>query len=127
MLNVYRGRFGDATECFQIARTLDPHHPLNFMCSIGIGSACFDSARYEQAAHWFTLAIAKHAAAAWINRFRAPAFSLAGMKHEAHQSFSELTHAYPDLSISGVRAALPYTKNHWDQSCEGLASLGMLP
>jgi Flp pilus assembly protein TadD len=33
MLNVYLGRFGEATECFQFARSLDPDNPLNFMCT----------------------------------------------------------------------------------------------
>jgi AraC-like DNA-binding protein len=127
MLNVYLGRFGDATECFQIARRLDPDHPLNFMSTIGIGSAHFDAARYEEAARWFTRALAEHPAAVWINRFRAPAFFLAGKKEEARQSYGELTRTYRDLSIAEVRSSLPYTQSHWDRLCEGLGNLGMPP
>jgi TolB-like protein len=127
MLNVYLGRFGDATECFQIARRLDPDHPLNFMCTIGIGSAHFEATRYEEAARWFTRALAEHPAAIWINRFRAPAFSLAGKKEEARLSFAELTRTYRALSIAEVRSSLPYTQSHWDRLCEGLANLGMPP
>ena len=127
MLSIYEGQFGDAAECFQLARSLDPDHPLNFMCSIGIGSALFEVARYLEAARWFTRALAEHPAAVWINRFRAPAFSFAGKKEEARQSFAEFTRAYGDLSIAEVRSALPYTQSHWDRLCEGLANLGMPP
>ena len=95
--------------------------------TIGIGSAHFEATRYEEAARWFTRALAEHPAAIWINRFRAPAFSLAGKKEEARLSFAELTRTYRALSIAEVRSSLPYTQSHWDRLCEGLANLGMPP
>lgn len=41
------GHFRDGTEAFQIARSLDPLNPLDFMCSVGFGSAHVDAGRYE--------------------------------------------------------------------------------
>jgi AraC-like DNA-binding protein/tetratricopeptide (TPR) repeat protein len=125
MLDVYRGNFSDATECFQIARDLDPSNPLNFMSSIGIGSAHFDAGRYGEGAVWFGRAIAEHPAAVWINRFRAPALLLAGKKGEAGKAFVELTRKYPDLTVKTLRQAIPYRQNHWDRLAEGLVDLGM--
>jgi tetratricopeptide (TPR) repeat protein len=125
MLDVYRGNFKDATECFQIARNLDPCNPLNFMCSIGIGSAHFDAGRYEEGAQWFARAIAEHPAAVWVNRFRAPALLFAGRKQEARKAFVELTAKHPDLSIGALRQAIPYRQNHWNRLAEGLVDLGM--
>jgi AraC-like DNA-binding protein/tetratricopeptide (TPR) repeat protein len=125
MLDVYRGNFADATEAFQIARDLDPLHPLNFMCSIGIGSTHFDAGRYAEGAHWFDRAIAEHPAAIWVNRFRAPALLLAGKKDDAKGSFANLNRRHPDLSIRSLRQAIPYTQEHWDRLAEGLVDLGM--
>jgi AraC-like DNA-binding protein/tetratricopeptide (TPR) repeat protein len=125
MLDVYRGNFKDATECFQIARNLDPRNPLDFMASIGIGSACFDAERYEEGSLWFSSAIAEHPEAVWINRFRAPALLLAGKKKEAGKAFAELSQKYPDLNIKTLRQAIPYRQHHWDRLAEGLVDLGM--
>ncbi len=125
MLDVYRGNFTDATECFQIARDLDPGNPLNFMASIGIGSAHFDAERYEEGSLWFSRAIAEHPAAVWVNRFRAPALLLAGKKEKARMAFIELTQKHPDLSVRTLRQAIPYRQNHWDRLAEGLVDLGM--
>ena len=125
MLDVYRGNFAAATESFQIARSLDPHHPLNFMCLLGFGSANFDAGRYEEGARWFAQAIAEHPAAVWINRFRAPTLLLAGRKDEANRSFVDLNTKYPDLSIASLRQAIPYRREHWDRLAEGLTDLGM--
>jgi len=127
MLNIYRGQFADATECFQIARAADPENPLNFMCSIGIGSAHFDSGRYQEAGRWFARAIAEHPAAMWVNRFRAPALFLAGKRDEARKSLREFRRAYPGVGMAEIRLALPYPQSHWDRLCEGLAGLGMRP
>jgi tetratricopeptide (TPR) repeat protein len=127
LLNVYQGRSADAVECFQIARSLSPDDPLNFYSSIGMGCAYFEVGRYDEAARWWTRVLAEHPPAVWVNRFRAPAYALAGRKEEAHQSFGELTRAYPGLTIGQVRSALPHTQGYSDRACDALASLGMGP
>jgi AraC-like DNA-binding protein/tetratricopeptide (TPR) repeat protein len=127
MLNVYLGRPADAIECFQFARSLGPNDPLNFFCSIGIGSAHFQAGRYDDAARWFTRGLAEHPPATWVNRFRAPAFALAGRMEQARHIFTELTHTYPELTIGDVRSALPHTSSFCDRASDSLASLGMRP
>jgi adenylate cyclase len=127
VLNTYLGRPAEAIECSQLARSLDPNDPLTFYCSIAIGSGHFLVGRYEEAARWWTRCLAEHPAAIWVNRFRAPAFALAGKRDEARRSFAELAQVYPDLTIAEVRSALPQPKAYLDAVCEGLASLGMHP
>jgi tetratricopeptide (TPR) repeat protein/AraC-like DNA-binding protein len=127
MLNAYLGRSADAIECFQFARSLGPNDPLNFFCSIGIGSAHFQAGRYEDAARWFTRGLNEHPVGVWVNRFRAPAFALAGQMEQARRSFTELTGEYPELTLGDVRSALPHTPSYSNLACDGLASLGMRP
>jgi tetratricopeptide (TPR) repeat protein len=126
-LNIYRGLAAEAIECFQIARGLGPTDPLSFFCSIGIAAAHFEVSRHDEAAQWFARGLAEHPQAVWSNRFRAPALALAGRKDEARQSFAELHRAYPELTITEVRRALPHTARFYDRASEGLASLGMRP
>jgi adenylate cyclase len=118
LLNTYLGRSAEAIECCQLARSLGPDDPLTFFCSIGIGSGHFQVGRYEEAARWWTRCLAEHPAAVWV---------LAGKKEEARQSFSELTRAYPELTITDVNTALPHPQSYRDRVSEGLASLGMHP
>jgi AraC-like DNA-binding protein/tetratricopeptide (TPR) repeat protein len=124
-VNVYRGQAAEAIERFQIARSLDPTDPLNFICSIGIAAAHFEVGRYDEAAHWFARGIAEHPQAVWSNRFRAPALVFAGKREEARHSYDELMRAYPELTIAQIRSALPHTPRFYDRASEGLTSLGM--
>ena len=119
------GQSADAIECFQIAKGLEPDDPLNFTYSVGMGIACYEVGRFDQAADWWTRLILEHPPAIWANRFRAPAFAFAGRRDEAKLSFAKLMEVYPDLTIGEVRSALPHTQSYLDRTCEGLESLGM--
>ena len=124
-IEAYSGQAESAIERFQIARTLDPYDPLNFLCAIGIGAAHFEAARYQQAVHWFTRALSEHPTAVWNNRFLVPAYVLAGRRDEAKKSFAAFTHAFPNLTIAQVRAGLPYSIGFLDRVAEGLETVGM--
>ena len=126
-VSVYQGEVAEAIERFQIARSFAPDDPLNFFCSIGIASAHFGAGRYDQAVRWFTRGIAEHPSAIWADRFRAPAYALAGRKDEAKRSVAQLLAHYPDLTITDVRSALPHTLNHLDRVAEGLEAAGLRP
>jgi adenylate cyclase len=127
LLSAYLGKSADAIECLQIARSLGPEDPLNFLCSVGIGCANFEVGRYDEAARWWSRVLAEHPPAVWANRFLAPAFALAGKKEEARRSFAELARAHPEMTIAEVRSALPHTQGYLDRASEGLGSLGMRP
>jgi AraC-like DNA-binding protein len=126
-VSLYQGDAAEAIERFQIARSLDPDDPLNFFCTLGIAASHFESGQYAESARWFTRGLAEHPSAVWVNRFRAPAYALAGRKDEARRSLAELASAYPDLTIAQVRAALPNTSGFLDRQAEGLEAAGMRP
>ncbi|MGO8915678.1 MAG: helix-turn-helix domain-containing protein [Stellaceae bacterium] len=126
-VSVYRGETAEAIERFQIARSIAPDDPLSFFCSIGIAAAHFEAGRYDEAARWFTRGLAEHPSAVWANRFRAPAYALAGRKEEARRSVTELLRCYPDLTITDVRSALPHTPSFLDRAAEGLEAAGLRP
>ncbi len=126
-LSVYRGDAAEAVDRFQIARSIAPDDPLNFFCSLGIAAAHFEAGHYDEAAHWFTRGLAEHPSAVWVDRYRAPAYALAGRKEEASRSVTELLRHYPDLTIADVRSALPHTSSFHDRAAEGLEAAGLRP
>lgn len=126
-LSVYRGDAAEAIGRFHIARSLAPNDPLNFFCSLGIAAANFEAARYDDAARWFTRGLAEHPSAVWINRFRAPAYALAGRREEAQRSVAELLRHCPDITIADFRSALPHTPGFLDRAAEGLEAAGLPP
>jgi adenylate cyclase len=126
-VSTYQGHAAEAIDRFQIARSISPEDPLNFFCTIGIAAAHFEAARYDEAASWFTRGLAEHPSAVWVNRFRVPAYALAGRKEEARRSLTDLLRRYPDLTIAEIRKALPHTPSFLDRAAEGLEAAGLHP
>jgi adenylate cyclase len=126
-VSVYRGEVAEAIDRFKIAHSIAPDDPLDFFCSIGIAAAHFEAGRYDEAARWFTRGLAEHPSAVWLNRFRAPAYALAGQNEEARRCVAELLRYYPDLTITDVRSALPNTPGFLDRAAEGLEAAGLRP
>ena len=124
-VKAYRGLAADAMEEFQIARSLAPADPLNFLWSIGIASGHFQSGRYEQSISWYRRARAENPKATWSDRFLAPAYVLAGRMDEGRQTLSQFMAAFPGLTIADVRSGLPWNEAFLDRTSEGLESAGM--
>ena len=98
---------------------------MSFLWSVGIASAEFQMARYDESIAWYHRALAENPASIWIKRFLAPAYVLADRTDEARHTFAEFTAAYPDLTISAVRASLPWNALYLDRVSEGLEIVGM--
>jgi AraC-like DNA-binding protein/tetratricopeptide (TPR) repeat protein len=124
-VHAYRGEARETIEHCQIAHALAPADPLGFVWSIGIAAANFELGRYDHAVRGYQRALTDQPKAIWINRFLAPALSLAGRKDDAKQSLSALGRAFPDLTIAEVRQGLPHTNVLLDRVAEGLGNLGM--
>jgi len=124
-IKAYVGEAAEAIERFQIARALAPSDPLNFLCSVGIAAGHFCAARYDESARWFERALAENPAAVWINHNLAPAYALGGRKEDARRSLTELTRAFPELTIAQVRSGLPFRPSYLDRIAGGLEGLGM--
>lgn len=124
-VSLYEGRAAEAIERFQIARTIGPDDPLAFYCTIGIAAAHFEAARYAESARWYTRGLAEHPSAAWIDRFRAAAHALAGMKDEAQRNVAALSRAFPELTIAAATSVLPNTRSFLARQAEGLEAAGL--
>jgi tetratricopeptide (TPR) repeat protein len=126
-IKAYRGQAREAIEEFQIARSLTPVDPLNFLWSVGIASAEFQTARYDESIRWYERATAENPASTWTSRFLAPAYVLAGRMDDGRRTIASFTTGFPDVTISVVRASLPWNARYLDRVSEGLERLGMRP
>jgi adenylate cyclase len=124
-VKAYRGHAAEATEEFEIARSLAPADPLNFLWSIGIASGKFQTGHYDQSIGWFRRALAENPKAIWAHRFLAPAYVLAGRMDEGRQTLAKFTAAFPGLTIGDVRKGLPWNQAYLDLTSEGLEGAGM--
>jgi adenylate cyclase len=121
------GRALDGAAVSTLRSVLAPADVLNFLWSVGIASAEFQSARYGESIAWYHRALAENPASTWTKRFLAPAYVLAGRVDEAHHTFAEFTSAFPDLTITAVRSSLPWNALFLDRVSEGLETVGMRP
>lgn len=126
-LLAYAGRAQEAIEEFQIARSLAPADPLNFLWSVGIASAEFQTARYSESIRWYRRAFAENPASVWTKRFLAPAYLLAGCEDEARRTLSEFGNVFRGVTIADIRSGLPWNASYMDRISEGLEHLGMRP
>jgi AraC-like DNA-binding protein/tetratricopeptide (TPR) repeat protein len=124
-IKAYVGESAEAIERFQIARTLAPGDPMNFLCSVGVAAGYFGLARYDESARWFERALSENPAAVWINHALTPAHVFAGRNEHARRSLAEFARAFPDLTIAQIRSGLPYCSSYLDRVAEGLRSAGM--
>jgi tetratricopeptide (TPR) repeat protein len=124
-LKAYAGEWADAIETFHISRALPATDRMGFLSSVGIAAGHFGAGRYNESACWFEHALAENPAAIWINHALASAYALGDRKEEARRSLTELTRAFPDLTIAQVRSGLPYRSAYLDRIAEGLESAGM--
>lgn len=124
-IQLYRGDATGAIDRFRIALALAPRDPLRYQWSMGIASAHFEAARYQPAIRWSRRTLIEQPKAITIHRLLAPACALAGARHAARQSLTDLTRHFPGLTIAEVTAALPLTHDHLSRRAEGLESVGM--
>jgi AraC-like DNA-binding protein/TolB-like protein len=124
-IKAYRGQAREAIEEFQIARSLAPVDPLKFLWSVGVASAEFQMARYDESIRWYNRAMAENPASTWTSRFLAPAYVLAGRIDDGRRTIASFTTGFPDVTISTVRAGLPWNALYLDRVSEGLERLGM--
>jgi AraC-like DNA-binding protein/tetratricopeptide (TPR) repeat protein len=126
-IKAYLGQAREAIEEFQIARSLAPVDPLNFLWSVGIASAEFQTAHYDESIRWYNRATAENPATTWTNRFLAPAYVLAGRMDDGRRTIASFMTGFPDVTINAVRAGLPWNALFLDRVSEGLERLGMRP
>jgi adenylate cyclase len=114
-----------AIQHFERALRLSPFDPMGFNWLYGIGCSHFVAGRYEQAVAWQEKALFANPAATWMYRGLISAYVFAGHLDQAKAGLRELLQAYPDLTISSVRAALPNEEESTARFLEGLRRAGL--
>jgi TolB-like protein len=123
-LNAFAGKPETAIRHFGEAARLDGRPP-SANCLIGIGCAHFDAGRYEQAVLWKRKALQQQPGTAWINRSLSVSYARLGERTAALDSLAALQRYSPDLTIDGVMASIPFTRDFLDRVAEGLNDLGL--
>lgn len=125
-LNAYSGNAEDALRDFKQATRLDPRRP-NANRLTGLGCACFDAGRYEEAARWKRMALRDDPGTAWINRTLSVSYARLGDGLAALESIEALRRYSPDITIGKIAASLPFTQDFLNRVAEGLDELGLPP
>src|SRR4029450_11033973 len=89
---------------FEKAIRLSPFDPMTFLSYGGIGAAHFIARRYAPAVIWVEKALLAHPNFVSFNRVLAPVYVFAGNQQGAEASIRRLVTAYPDMTVSAIRA-----------------------
>nr|WP_114189446.1 adenylate/guanylate cyclase domain-containing protein [Microvirga aerophila] len=124
-LRNFQGDPETAIQHFERSLRLSPFEPMAYNCLMGIGTAHFIAGRYEQAVEWQEKALDTHPSATWILRGLVPAHVFAGHVDRAKVRLHQLLQAYPDLTVSKIRAALAFNEDYTGRMIEGLRRAGL--
>ena len=126
-LNTYVGKPQTAIEHFGRAIQCDPSSASNANRFIGIGSAHFDAGDYDAAALRMRKALLEQPGTGWVNRTLAVSYSRLGERWSAFDALEAFRRYCPDITVSRVVGALPFTRDFLDRVGEGLSDLGLAP
>ena len=124
-LNSYLGNSKVAIEHFRRAISLEPSSPSKANNFVGIGSAHFGAGRYHEAAAWMRKALLEQPGTLWGNRTLSVSYARLGERLKALESLEALRRYCPDLTVSRVVDAIPFTQDHLDRLGAGLSDLGL--
>lgn len=124
-LKTYLGQSELAIRHFGNAIRLAPARCQNAHRFIGIGSAYFEGGYYEEAVRWKRQAILEQSGIGWVNRTLAVSYARLGERLAALDSLEALRRCVPDVTISQVVSAVPFTRDFLDRIAEGLNDLGL--
>jgi AraC-like DNA-binding protein/tetratricopeptide (TPR) repeat protein len=126
-LKTFAGEPESAIAHFRRAICLDPDGPSNANRFVGLGSAHFDAARYDEAALWMRDALLRQPATAWVNRTLAVSYARLGQRLAALESLNAFRRYCPDATIAKVVASVPFTADFLERVADGLNDLGLPP
>jgi adenylate cyclase len=124
-LHTYLGQSDVAIRHFKHGIELASDQSRNAHRYIGIGSAYFDAGRYEEAARWKRKALLEDPGTCWVNRTLAVCYARLGDRKAALDSLGALRRCYPDVTISQVVNAVPFTQDFLSRVAEALDDLGL--
>jgi adenylate cyclase len=114
-----------AIEYFERALRLSPIDPMNFNNYAGIGSAHEVAQEYDQAVTFYRRALQERQHASWLYRNLTTSLVGAGQMEQARETFAQMMHHYPDLTISKFREAMVFSGPTMERMARHLESLGL--
>jgi adenylate cyclase len=114
-----------AREHVQRALRLSPPDPINFNNYVALACAHALKEEYEEAIVLFKRALEERPHAEWIYRNLTASLYGAGRNEEAQDAFGHLMKIYPDLTVSKIMNAMPFSGQFMDRMCEHLQQLGL--
>lgn len=124
-LEVYSNNPETSIDHFEAALRLSPYDPMNFNVHVGLGSACEEAGRFEEAINHYEKALAERPQSYWIYRHLATAQYGAGDIPRARMTAEKVKAHYPDLSTDALQNTLAYPPRMIDHVCSSLQSLGL--
>ncbi len=124
-LQSYLGQAEASIEHFERALRLSPFDPMKFNAFIGIGAAHFVAGRVADAALWQERGLIERPGATWVYRDLVAIYALLGRVADARAGLARLLNEYPDLTISKISGAIPFSPAVRDRFDEGLRKAGM--
>ncbi|MEJ1934601.1 tetratricopeptide repeat protein, partial [Nostoc sp. NIES-2111] len=124
-LNANQDRADLAIEQFERAIRLSPLDPLIYMCHLGIATAHFTAGRDEETVSFGRRCLSEQPSATWCYRVLVPALVFCGRVEEARAGLRLLMDDYPGITVTKVRAALPFTPSTLARVLDGLRQAGL--
>ncbi len=124
-LHTNQDRADIGIEQFERAIRLSPLDPLIYMCHLGIATAHFTAGRNEETVSFGRRCLSEQPSATWCYRVLVPALVFCGRPDEARHGLRILMTDYPGITVSKVRAALPFTPSTLARVLDGLRQAGL--
>lgn len=124
-MSAYLGDTDNAVRELKMALHLMPFEPLRHINFIGMGCAYFDAGRYDRAIGWIQGGVDVCPGSFWATRVAIAAAALGGARDEARRMGRALMRKDPDLTVSEVRRAWPFTPTFMARLGDGLEIAGL--
>lgn len=124
-LSAYQGDDEAALREMQMTLRVMPFEPMRHLAFIGMGCAHFNAGRYDRAARWVQSGVQAVPDSFWAERVLVASTALAGERAQSRRQARTLLRKDDSLTVTGARAAWPFTPGFIDRLGEGLQIAGV--
>jgi len=122
----FTGHPDKGRELLERARRLSPRDPREWFMSTGMAIACIVDQRFDEAITWAEKALVQNSRFAVALRALAVALAKVGHRERAAKIVEDLLKIEPQLTISGLRARVPFVvESMWKTYSDALRLAGL--
>jgi TolB-like protein len=119
------GRSEEAIRHFEQALRMSPRDPFNSFFFVGIAVAHYLAGRFSESVNWARQAVQLRPGYLGGHRILCASLAQSGQIEEAKAAMNVLRKLQPDISIAGIRQAVPYTPEPMERFLDGLRKAGL--